>query len=62
MKVIQKGNKQPRVFVTKCRNCDSEIEAQEVELNWEHDPRGDPLLARKKCPECKHEIFFYQRP
>lgn len=59
MKTIRKGKKHERKLKTTCNNCGSRLEESESKLRWESCPRGEEL-ARAKCPECKHEIFFYR--
>jgi len=60
MKITKHGKKKTKTAKTGCRECRSVLQEDESKLRWEHDPRGEPDLARAKCPVCKSEIFFYR--
>jgi hypothetical protein len=51
MKLIRKGNLKERVWGGSCRECNSEFEALEKELDITHDQR-DGSFAHADCPEC----------
>lgn len=60
MKIIKHGKLKTKTVKTTCRSCASVLQEDDAKLKWESDPRGDPDLARAKCPVCKEEIFFYR--
>lgn len=56
MKILKK-RKPAKQIKTTCRHCKAVLSAPEDSLRWEYDQDG--RLARRNCPECKGEVFFY---